>query len=92
MGRIPVPFRFLIVAFVALGVLSLQGPALACEVCFGAAGDPATKGMNNAILFLLGVIGFVQVGFVGLFLGFRRRSRNRAEIKEKLRVLQGGLH
>ena len=84
------PFRVVPIVL-AMSLLLPSAPAMACEVCFGAAGDPAVTGMNNAILFLLGVIGLVQVGFIGLFIDFRRRSRNRAEQKEKLRVLQGGL-
>jgi hypothetical protein len=74
------------------GALVGSSPAQACEVCFGAADDPATLGMNNAILFLLGVIGLVQIGFVSLFWQFRKRSRSLSEKKKKFRVLQGGLH
>ena len=72
---------------------SLLAPsaASACEACFGAADAAATKGMNNAIFFLLGVIGVVQVGFVKLFWGFHKRSRSLAERREKFRILQGGL-
>jgi hypothetical protein len=48
--------------------------------------------MNGAILFLLGIIGLVQFGFISLFWGFRKRSRSLSEKKKKFRVLQGGLH
>ncbi len=65
--------------------------ASACEACFGAADAAATKGMNNAIFFLLGVIGLVQIGFVTLFWDFHRRSRALTERKEKFRIVQGGL-
>ena len=65
--------------------------ASACEACFGAADAAATKGMNNAIFFLLGVIGLVQVGFVKLFWDFHKRSRSLAERKQKFRIVQGGL-
>ena len=64
--------------------------AAACEACFGAADAPEVKGMNNAMLFLLGVIGLVQVGFVKLFWDFRQRARTIAERKEKFRIVQGG--
>jgi len=47
--------------------------------------------MNNAIFFLLGVIGFVQVGFIKLFWDFHKRSRSLIERKEKFRIVQGGL-
>ncbi len=85
-------FRFVVIVLIGSGILLSPVPVQACEVCFGAADDPATTAMNNAILFLLGVIGLVQVGFVGLFFDFRRRARRQAEKKEKFRVLQGGLH
>ena len=86
------PLSLTFVAVLVAGFVLVGGsPAQACEVCFGAADDPATLGMNNAILFLLGVIGLVQVGFVTLFWEFRKRSRSLAEKKEKFRVLQGGL-
>ena len=78
---------------VAVLVLLLWVPsaASACEVCFGASDSAATKGMNNAILFLLGTIGLVQVGFVAMFWEFRRRRRSVQEKKDRFRVLQGGL-
>jgi hypothetical protein len=81
-----------VAVLVAGGALVSSSPAQACEVCFGAADDPATLGMNGAILFLLGIIGLVQFGFISLFWGFRKRSRSLSEKKKKLRVLQGGLH
>ena len=80
-----------VAVLVAGGALLSSSPLQACEVCFGAADDPATLGMNGAILFLLGVIGLVQFGFVSLFWGFRKRSRSLSEKKKKFRVLQGGL-
>ena len=80
-----------VIVLVAGGALVSSRPAQACEVCFGTADDPATLGMNGAILFLLGVIGLVQFGFVSLFWGFRKRSRSLSEKKKKFRVLQGGL-
>ena len=71
--------------------LLVPSAASACEACFGAADAAATKGMNNAIFFLLGVIGLVQVGFVKLFWDFHKRSRSLAERREKFRIVQGGL-
>ena len=47
--------------------------------------------MNNGILFLLGVIGTVQVGFVALFLSFRRRSKQYQERKDSFEVINGGI-
>lgn len=67
-------------ALAALGValaaaVVLPGSAHACAVCFGAVDAPITHGLNNGILVLLGVIGAVQIGFVGLFVSMRRRAR-----------------
>ncbi|MEE2777742.1 MAG: hypothetical protein VYE73_13385 [Acidobacteriota bacterium] len=73
-------------------VLALPGTASACQACFGDPNDAATKGMNNAILFLLGVVGLVQVGFVSLFWQFRKRAKYREDRKKSLQVLRGGIH
>jgi len=62
----------------------------ACPTCYGDPSSPMTKGSNNAILFMLGVIGFVQVGFVGLFVTFWRRARALRRRRESLRLLDGG--
>ena len=75
----------------ALIVLAAQ-VASACPTCYGDPGSPMTKGSNNAILFMLGIIGFVQVGFIGLFVTFWRRARALRRRRESLRLLDGGLH
>jgi|TARA_B110000263_G_C15156724_1_gene440470 hypothetical protein len=31
----------------------------ACAVCYGAPDDPITQSLNTAILFMLGIVGFV---------------------------------
>ena len=65
--------------------------ASACPVCFG--GDPNSamvKSTNNGVLFMLGVIGFVQLGFISLFVSFWRRSRALRRRRESFRVLDGG--
>ena len=64
--------------------------AHACPVCFGDPGTPAAKGMNNAIWFLLGTIGFVQIGFVALFVTFWRRARDLRRRRESFQLLHGG--
>ncbi len=73
-----------------LFVLALQAIApiaQACAVCYGAADDPMTKGMNNGIWVLLGVIGFVQIGFVALFWSFWKRAREQRQFREQFRVI-----
>jgi hypothetical protein len=82
------------IAGLAAVVLALVLPqiASACATCFGAADAPMTKGMNNAILMLVGVVGMVYVGIGKVALDFRRRSKRLAE-KEKpkpqLRLIRG---
>jgi len=73
----------------ALLVAILLAPAAAeaCAVCYGAPESPMTLGMNNAILTLLGVVGALQAAFIGLFVGFWRRSRR---VREGVRHIQGG--
>jgi hypothetical protein len=71
--------------------LLLAAPILAaCPVCFGGATGPQAKGMNNAIWFLLAVIGFVQAGFVAMFVAFWRRARAMRRHREAFHVIQGG--
>lgn len=61
----------------ALAVGSLLSPAAhACAVCYGDPDSSQVAGLNNAIWVLLSVVAGVQVGFVALFVGFRRRLRH----------------
>ena len=76
----------------ALLVLLLAPDALACAVCYGAPGDPMVKGMNNGIWVLLGLVAFVQIGFVAMFWSFWRRAREQRRFRESLRVIEGGSH
>ena len=69
----------------------LVAPSLsACPTCYGDPNSPMTKGSDNAILFMLGVIGFVQLGFIGLFVTFWRRARALRRRRESLRLIDGG--
>ena len=71
-------------------VLALPQIASACATCFGAPDSPMTKGMNNAILMLIGVVGLVYVGIGKVALDFRKRSKRLAEKeKPKLRLIRG---
>jgi hypothetical protein len=76
----------------ALLVLFIAGAAFACPVCYGAPDDPMVKGTNNGVWVLLGVVGFVQVGFGALFLSFWRRARAQRRFKDSLRVIEGGTY
>ena len=64
--------------------------ALACPVCFGDPNSPMTKGTTAAVWFLLGIIGFVQIGFVALFVTFWRRARASRKFREQFHLIEGG--
>ena len=78
--------------FVVMVIALLLVPAIlcACPVCYGTPNSPMTKSSNNAIVFLLGVIGFVQVGFVAMFWSFWRRAKELRRLRESFRVIEGG--
>jgi hypothetical protein len=64
--------------------------ALACPVCWGAPDDPMVKSANNGIWVLLGVVGFVQIGFAALFISLWRRARDQKRFRESLHIIEGG--
>ncbi len=72
-------------------IVLLPQVAHACPVCFGAPNTPASNGMNNAIAFLLTIVGFVQIGFVALFVTFWRRGRALRRRREELQLIDGGV-
>jgi hypothetical protein len=73
-------------------MMTIALDAAACPVCFGDPNAPMQKGVNNGIWVLLGVIGFVQLGFVALFWSFWRRARDLRRRRESLKVIEGGAH
>jgi len=77
---------------IVITIALLLTPAIlsACPVCYGAPNSPMTKSSNNAIIFLLGVIGFVQIGFVAMFWSFWRRARELRRLRESFHVIEGG--
>jgi uncharacterized membrane protein YphA (DoxX/SURF4 family) len=73
-------------------VLAVPQIASACATCFGAPDAPMTKGMNNAILLLIGVVGLVYIGIGKVALDFRKRAKRLAEkerAKPRLRLIRG---
>jgi uncharacterized membrane protein len=89
MRRLPVVgYRLLVVG---LALLAAQA-AVACPVCFGSPDSDMTKGAMNGIWVLLGVIGFVQLGFIALFVTFWKRARDLRKRKEQFHVIHGGAH
>ena len=82
--------RAVVVASVLLGILCVPSLVEACAVCYGDADSSLTRGMNNGILVLLGIIAFVQIGFVALFVSIRQRAERLRRRKERFQVIQGG--
>jgi len=78
--------------FVMIAICIFLVPSIlsACPVCYGAPNSPMTKSSNNAIMFLLGVVGFVQVGFIALFWSFWRRTKELRRRRESFHILDGG--
>jgi hypothetical protein len=74
----------------AVVIVLVPAALSACPVCYGAPNSPMTKSSNNAIMFLLGVIGFVQIGFVAMFWSFWRRAKAMRRLRESFRLLDGG--
>ena len=66
--------------------------AMACPVCYGDPNSPMVKGTNNGILFLLGVVGILWVGFAALFLSFWMRARALRRRREEFHLIEGGVH
>jgi len=81
-----------IAGFATALALAMPQIASACATCFGAPDSPMTKGMNNAIFLLIGVVGLVYVGIGKVALDFRKRSKRLAEKerpKPRLRLIRG---
>lgn len=84
-------------ALVLLLVALFAQSAAACPVCYGAPGDPMVKGVNNGIWVLLGLVGFVQIGFAAMFWSFWKRAREQKRFREQFHIAgssssQGGMH
>lgn len=62
-------------ATATLPVLLVPRMAAACAVCFGDPNAQMTKGAEDGIWFLLGVMVLVQAGFGMFFFYLRRRAQ-----------------
>ena len=65
--------------------------AAACSVCLGDPDSQMATGVNNGILVLLGFVGFVQVGFLALFLSLRNRARRLERRRDRFSLIEGGV-
>jgi hypothetical protein len=84
--------RVLLLVATTLAALFLPLVAAACPVCFGDPGSPSNRGISNAIWFLLGTVGFVQLGFGALFFMFWRRAKMLRQHRDSFHLIHGGLH
>ncbi|HEX7186476.1 MAG TPA: hypothetical protein VF756_31940 [Thermoanaerobaculia bacterium] len=76
-------------------LLALPRIAAACATCYGAPDAPMTRGMNNAILTLVGIVGLMYVGIGKVIWDFRKRSKRLEEKQGKrpqLRLIRGEKH
>ena len=62
-------------AIVLLALVAAPRCASACAVCFGDPSAQMTKGAEQGVWFLLGIMVLVQVGFGIFFFYLRRRAR-----------------
>jgi hypothetical protein len=58
-----------------LALVAAPRVALACPVCFGQSDSALAKGVNMGVLFLLGTITAVLVGFASFMIHLARRAR-----------------
>jgi hypothetical protein len=72
-------------------LLAPAAPIAACTVCFGDPNSAETKGLRGAILFLLVLVGVVQIGFVRLFWSIRQRARLHDQRKKRFSIVRGGV-
>ena len=79
--------RALLIAVVLIGIAAV---ASACPVCYGTQQTPLTKSAGNGVLFLLGIVGSVQIGFVALFFSFWKRTKALQQKREQFQILEGG--
>jgi hypothetical protein len=82
--------RSLLAARFTAAAMLFASAANACPVCFGGASS-LSKGMDSAIIFLLTVVGLVQLGFVALFWSFWRRAKELRRKRESFHLIEGGV-
>ena len=64
--------------FIIIGVIIFVLPQVsnACAVCYGDPQAPMTAGLNQAIFFLLGVIGFILSIILTVCIYFYKRTKS----------------
>lgn len=79
--------RYVVATIVIVLVPSI---AAACPVCYGDPNSPMVKGANNGVWVLLGIIAFVQIGFVALFWSFWKKAQQLRRKRDQFRLIEGG--
>ena len=67
--------RAVLRVLVTMAVLAAPRVALACPVCFGQSDSPLARGVNMGVLFMLGTITAVLIGFAAFMIYLARRAR-----------------
>ena len=62
-------------AAATMALVAAPRVALACPVCFGQSDSPLAKGVNMGVLFMLGTITAVLIGFASFMIYLARRAK-----------------
>jgi len=62
-------------AAATIALVAAPRVAFACPVCFGQSDSPLAKGVNMGVLFLLGMITAVLIGFASFMIYLARRAK-----------------
>ncbi len=78
------------VALTLVLVLGTTAASAACPVCVGDTDSQMAQGTNNAILFMLAMVGLVQGGLIALFVSVRRRTKELDRRRKQFQLIEGG--
>ena len=67
--------QYVIRTAATLALVAAPRAALACPVCFGQSDSPLAKGVNVGVLFLLGTVTAVLIGFASFMVYLARRAK-----------------
>lgn len=68
--------KFYYIIIISCLFLFVPDSVEACATCFGDPSAPAAKGMNWAIITLLGVTGGVMGGVIGTIISIAKKTKN----------------
>ncbi|MCS7089308.1 MAG: hypothetical protein RMN51_06125 [Verrucomicrobiota bacterium] len=68
---------------VGMGLLCLPGSALACAVCYGDPGAPASKGLAWAVVSMVCIVGLVLSGVVAFFVHAVRHEKKTSALEPR---------